>query len=43
MVRGLLGDFDLKILFGAWRSVKVKVGKGMRKSLLNTVLLALVI
>ena len=43
MVRGLLSDFDLKILFGAGRSVKVKVRQGMRRSLPNTVLLALVI
>ncbi len=43
MVRRFLCDFDTEILFGAWRSVKMNVQKETRRSLLNTMLLALVI
>ncbi len=35
MVRRLLGDFDMEILFGAWRSVKVNVWKVTRRIVLG--------
>ena len=43
MVKRLLGGFSMEILFGAWRSVQVKIRKGTRKSLLRTLLPILVI
>ncbi len=43
MVRRFLCDFDAEILFGAWRTVKMNIQKRTRRSLLDTMLLALVI